>query len=97
MVCHYHTMKQKLNLLQSCDWSLHFFSDDDDNSDDEGESRMKKCQLVWEGMTKERHFGEIRFKQCPTETIAREFFKKHNVEHYWALCHSQAILENTDM
>ncbi|KAJ8036226.1 U4/U6 small nuclear ribonucleoprotein Prp3 [Holothuria leucospilota] len=70
--------------------------DDDEDSDEEGETKSKKCVLVWEGMTKERHFGEIRFKQCPTESIARELFKKHNVEHYWDLCHSQAILENAD-
>ena len=32
---------------------------------------------------------------CPTESFAREQFKKAGVEHYWDLAYSTAILEST--
>lgn len=64
--------------------------------DREGQDIDNKCVLVWEGETKERHFGDVKFKQCPTESFAREFFKNAGVEHYWDLAYSGAVLENTD-
>ena len=44
---------------------------------------------------KNRAFGEVKFKMCPTESFAREQFKKHNVEHYWDLAYSGSIIEMT--
>ncbi|KAG5864849.1 U4/U6 small nuclear ribonucleoprotein Prp3, partial [Gonioctena quinquepunctata] len=55
-----------------------------------------KCDLVWEGTTKQRNFGEVKFKVCPTERLAREHFKKHKVEHYWDLAYSGAVLEQAN-
>lgn len=52
--------------------------------------------LVLQGTAKERSFGEMKFKQCPTENMAREHFKKHSTEHYWDLALSQSVLEGTD-
>ncbi|KAJ8289984.1 hypothetical protein GJAV_G00007430 [Gymnothorax javanicus] len=69
--------------------------DDPDGSDGEG-AKMNKCCLVWEGTTKERNFGEMKFKQCPTQNMAREHFKKHGTEHYWDLALSQSVLESAD-
>ncbi|XP_042211720.1 U4/U6 small nuclear ribonucleoprotein Prp3-like isoform X2 [Homarus americanus] len=66
------------------------------------ESRSKdadiesKCQLVWEGTTSERSFGEMLFKACPTESFARDHFKKHGVEQYWDLAYGKKILEEAD-
>ncbi|XP_064082597.1 U4/U6 small nuclear ribonucleoprotein Prp3-like isoform X1 [Macrobrachium nipponense] len=66
------------------------------------ESRSKdadlesKCQLIWEGKTSERSFGEMQFKACPTENFARDHFKKHGVEHYWDVAYGKKILEETD-
>lgn len=66
------------------------------------ESRSKdadiepKCQLVWEGIVPERNFGEMQFKACPTESFARDHFKKHGVEHYWDLSYGKKILEEAD-
>ncbi|NXG15354.1 PRPF3 protein, partial [Grallaria varia] len=57
--------------------------EDDDESDEESVKKTNKCSLVWEGTAKERSFGEMKFKQCPTENMAREHFKKHSAEHYW--------------
>lgn len=37
----------------------------------------------------------MKFKACPTEKIAREHFKKLNVEQYWDLSYSGAVLEAT--
>ncbi|ALC44639.1 CG7757 [Drosophila busckii] len=51
------------------------------------------CVLVWEGTAQRRHFGEIKFKVFPMEKMAREFFQKHQVEHYWDLAYSGAVLE----
>ena len=62
--------------------------------DKEGQEIDNKCVLVWEGETKERHFGDVKFKQCPTESFAQEFFKNAGVEHYWALAYSGAVHEN---
>jgi U4/U6 small nuclear ribonucleoprotein PRP3 len=44
-------------------------------------------------MTKNRAFSDIIFKFCPTETFAREQFKKHTVEQYWDLAYSGAVME----
>uniref|UniRef100_A0AAR2L1Z3 U4/U6 small nuclear ribonucleoprotein Prp3 n=1 Tax=Pygocentrus nattereri TaxID=42514 RepID=A0AAR2L1Z3_PYGNA len=70
--------------------------EDPDGSDEEGSKKHNKCTLVWEGTAKERSFGDMKFKQCPTENMAREHFKKHGTEHYWDLALSQSILESTD-
>lgn len=55
-----------------------------------------KCHLVWEGTTKHRSFGEMKFKACPTEALAREHFKKHGVEHYWDLAYSVSVLDGAE-
>ncbi|NXS51472.1 PRPF3 protein, partial [Brachypteracias leptosomus] len=70
--------------------------EDDDESDEESVKKTNKCSLVWEGTAKERSFGEMKFKQCPTENMAREHFKKHGAEHYWDLALSESVLESTD-
>ncbi|KAJ7307195.1 hypothetical protein JRQ81_009184 [Phrynocephalus forsythii] len=70
--------------------------DDDDESDEESVKKSNKCSLVWEGTAKERSFGDMKFKQCPTENMAREHFKKHGAEHYWDLALSESVLESTD-
>lgn len=62
----------------------------------DGTDVPNKCVLVWEGTSKHRNFGEIKFKVCPIEKNAREHFKKHNVEQYWDLAYSGAVLDNTD-
>nr|XP_033772319.1 U4/U6 small nuclear ribonucleoprotein Prp3-like [Geotrypetes seraphini] len=69
---------------------------DDNGSDEESIVKGNKCVLVWEGTTKERSFGDMKFKQCPTENMAREHFKKHGVEHYWDLALSMSVLETTE-
>ncbi|XP_072020292.1 LOW QUALITY PROTEIN: U4/U6 small nuclear ribonucleoprotein Prp3-like [Amphiura filiformis] len=69
---------------------------DSDDSDNESERLFNKCSLVWEGTTKQRSFSELKFKFCPTEPMAREQFRKHGVEQYWALSHSQSILDATE-
>ncbi|XP_068109333.1 U4/U6 small nuclear ribonucleoprotein Prp3 [Hyperolius riggenbachi] len=71
-------------------------ADDDDESDEETVKKTNKCTLVWEGTAKERSFGDIKFKQCPTENMAREHFKKNATEHYWDLALSQSVLETAD-
>lgn len=52
--------------------------------------------MVLQGTAKERSFGEMKFKQCPTENMAREHFKKHGTEHYWDLALSKSVLDTTD-
>ena len=48
-----------------------------------------------QGMVRNRSFGEMKFKACPTEVFAREQFKKFGVEHYWDLAYSSSVLEAT--
>ncbi|NXB09264.1 PRPF3 protein, partial [Cnemophilus loriae] len=48
--------------------------EDDNESDEESIKKTDKCSLVWEGMAKDRSFGKMKFKQCPTENMAREHF-----------------------
>uniref|UniRef100_A0A8C6TNL5 U4/U6 small nuclear ribonucleoprotein Prp3 n=1 Tax=Neogobius melanostomus TaxID=47308 RepID=A0A8C6TNL5_9GOBI len=67
-----------------------------DDRDDDDTKRNNKCWLIWEGTAKDRSFGEIKFKQCPTESMAREHFKKHRTEHYWDLALSHSVLDGTD-
>ncbi|KAL2084714.1 hypothetical protein ACEWY4_020232 [Coilia grayii] len=70
--------------------------DEVDSFDEDGVRKKNKCSLVWEGTVKERSFGDVKFKQCPTENMAREHFKKHATEHYWDLALSQSVLESSD-
>ncbi|XP_066577127.1 U4/U6 small nuclear ribonucleoprotein Prp3 isoform X2 [Amia ocellicauda] len=70
--------------------------EDPEGSDEEGVKKKNKCALVWEGTAKERSFGEMKFKQCPTENMAREHFKKHGTEQYWDLALSESVLETAE-
>lgn len=79
-------------MLQRIKWSEDKTKDKSDVGED-GEHKVNKCDLVWEGMTLNRAFSDIIFKFCPTETFAREQFKKHSVEQYWDLAYSGAVME----
>ncbi|KAM6968186.1 U4/U6 small nuclear ribonucleoprotein Prp3 isoform 1-T1 [Aplochiton taeniatus] len=87
--------KFKRLMLHRIKWQEHNSKRDHQDEDDEAK-RNNKCWLVWEGTAKERSYGEMKFKQCPTENMAREHFKKHGTEHYWDLALSQSVLESTD-
>ncbi|XP_034657305.1 U4/U6 small nuclear ribonucleoprotein Prp3 isoform X1 [Drosophila subobscura] len=67
--------------------------DEDLAKGNDGQDVPNSCVLVWEGTSQRRHFGEIKFKIFPMEKMAREFFQKHQVEHYWDLAYSGAVLE----
>ncbi|XP_016114747.1 U4/U6 small nuclear ribonucleoprotein Prp3-like [Sinocyclocheilus grahami] len=89
--------KFKRLMLNRIKWDeLNSKRDEPQDSGDEGSRKNNKCTLVWEGTAKERSYGEVKFKQCPTESMAREHFKKHGTEHYWDLALSQSVLETTD-
>jgi len=62
----------------------------------EVEKEKNSCSLVWEGMVKNRAYGPMVFKTCPTATFAREYFKKANNEHLWDIAQTNAILEQSD-
>lgn len=79
--------KYKRLMLNRVKW------EEDIVKDPDGREVPNKCVLVWEGTSKQRNFGEMKFKVCPTEKLAREHFKKHKVEHYWDLAYSGAVLE----
>lgn len=87
--------KFKRLMLHRIKWEEHNSKRDDPDGDDDTK-RNNKCWLVWEGTAKERSFGDIKFKQCPTESMAREHFKKHGTEHYWDLALSMSVLDSTD-
>ncbi|XP_077432850.1 U4/U6 small nuclear ribonucleoprotein Prp3 [Vanacampus margaritifer] len=76
-------------------WQEHNSKRDDADGDDDTR-RNNKCWLIWEGTAKERSFGDMKFKQCPTENMAREHFKKHGTEHYWDLALSKSVLDSPD-
>uniref|UniRef100_A0A3B4TV07 U4/U6 small nuclear ribonucleoprotein Prp3 n=1 Tax=Seriola dumerili TaxID=41447 RepID=A0A3B4TV07_SERDU len=86
--------KFKRLMLHRIKWEEHNSKRDPDGDDDT--KRNNKCWLIWEGTAKERSFGDMKFKQCPTESMAREHFKKHGTEHYWDLALSQSVLDTTD-
>jgi len=79
--------KYKQLMLKRIKWTEETFKDK------EGAEVNNQCVLVWEGQVKERCFGEMKFKQCPSETYAREHFQKAGVEHYWDQSYSGAVLE----
>ncbi|XP_023316106.1 U4/U6 small nuclear ribonucleoprotein Prp3 [Trichogramma pretiosum] len=82
--------KYKRLMLHRIKW------EEDQVKDTDGNDVPNKCVLVWEGTCKQRHFGDIKFKVCPIEKMAREHFKKHQVEQYWDLAYSGAVLDNTE-
>ena len=49
--------------------------------------------FFFQGTTKTRAFGDLKFKACPTESFAREQFRKYGVEYYWDLAYSSNVLE----
>ncbi|CAB3381819.1 Hypothetical predicted protein [Cloeon dipterum] len=80
--------KYKRLMLNRIKW------EEDNIKDGDGNEVPNKCVLVWEGSEKSRSFsGDIKFKLCPTERVARELFKKHKVEQHWDLAYSGAVLE----
>ncbi|XP_030013006.1 U4/U6 small nuclear ribonucleoprotein Prp3 [Sphaeramia orbicularis] len=87
--------KFKRLMMHRIKWEEHNSKRDDPDGGDDTK-RNNKCWLIWEGTAKERSFGEMKFKQCPTESMAREHFKKHGTEHYWDLALSQSVLDGTD-
>ncbi|CAN9513628.1 unnamed protein product [Ophioblennius macclurei] len=87
--------KFKRLMMHRVKWEEHNSKRDDPDGDDDTK-RNNKCWLVWEGTAKERSYGEMKFKQCPTENMAREHFKKHGTEHYWDLALSQSVLDCAD-
>uniref|UniRef100_A0A667WD17 U4/U6 small nuclear ribonucleoprotein Prp3 n=1 Tax=Myripristis murdjan TaxID=586833 RepID=A0A667WD17_9TELE len=90
--------KFKKLMMHRIKWEEHNTKRDgkNDPDGDDDTKRNNKCWLIWEGTAKERSFGDMKFKQCPTENMAREHFKKHGTEHYWDLALSQSVLETTD-
>lgn len=82
--------KYRRLLLQRIKW------DEDMVKNADGIEIPNSCVLVWEGMSQRRHFGEVKFKVFPMEKMAREFFQKHQVEHYWDLAYSGAVLEASE-
>ncbi|CAG9789893.1 unnamed protein product [Diatraea saccharalis] len=82
--------KYKRLMLHRIKW------EEDTVKDAEGADIPNSCHLVWEGITKQRAFGDIKFKVLPTEKQARELFQKHGVEHYWDLAYSGAVLGATE-
>uniref|UniRef100_A0AAQ4RJM7 U4/U6 small nuclear ribonucleoprotein Prp3 n=1 Tax=Gasterosteus aculeatus aculeatus TaxID=481459 RepID=A0AAQ4RJM7_GASAC len=92
--------KFKKLMLHRIKWEEHNSKRDDPDADDDTK-RNNKCWLIWNygfvcGTAKERNFGEMKFKQCPTENMAREHFKKHGTEHYWDLALSKSVLDHPD-
>uniref|UniRef100_A0A8C7NLU8 U4/U6 small nuclear ribonucleoprotein Prp3 n=1 Tax=Oncorhynchus mykiss TaxID=8022 RepID=A0A8C7NLU8_ONCMY len=88
--------KFKRLMLSRIKWEEHNSKRDDPDADDETK-KNNRCSLVWEGTAKERNYGEMKFKQCPTENMAREHFKKHGTEHYWDLALSQSVGDSTPL
>ncbi|RVE41718.1 hypothetical protein evm_013630 [Chilo suppressalis] len=82
--------QRKLLMLHRIKWRKNTVKDA------EGQDVPNSCHLVWEGITKQRSFGDIKFKVMPTEKQARELFQKHGVEHYWDLAYSGAVLGATE-
>uniref|UniRef100_A0A1A8J7T3 U4/U6 small nuclear ribonucleoprotein Prp3 n=2 Tax=Nothobranchius TaxID=28779 RepID=A0A1A8J7T3_NOTKU len=87
--------KFKRLMMHRIKWEEHNSKRDDPDGDDDTR-RNNKCWLIWEGTAKEHSFGEMKFKQCPTESLAREHFRKHGTEHYWDLALSHSVLDGTD-
>ncbi|VDL90833.1 unnamed protein product [Schistocephalus solidus] len=65
-----------------------------DPSKVEASATSGPCTLVWEGTVKQRAFEGMQVKVCPTELFAREMFRKRDVEHYWDMAYSGAVLES---
>lgn len=74
-------------------WSEDYALNENNEIDKKTEN---KCFIVWEGLVKNRAFGEIKFKISPNESFAREVFKNHGVEHYWDLAYSMSILDSAE-
>lgn len=95
--------KFKRLMLNRINWSEYDDCHDDkindqqdamDTSDGQDKKIVNKCLLVWEGQVKERAFKDIKIKQVPNETAARDLFKTQKCEHYWDLAFKVSILDS---
>uniref|UniRef100_A0AC34F7S9 U4/U6 small nuclear ribonucleoprotein Prp3 n=1 Tax=Panagrolaimus sp. ES5 TaxID=591445 RepID=A0AC34F7S9_9BILA len=68
---------------------------DDDDEDDDDENAAKnfnECQLVWEGIVRNRAFNDFRVHLLQSPKQVREFLEKHGVSHYWDHAYSTSVL-----
>ncbi|VDM97654.1 unnamed protein product [Thelazia callipaeda] len=61
-----------------------------ENKDTPGE--RNDCTLIWEGIDKQRNFGEVKCMLATLEKQAREILEKHGVAHFWDLAYSTSLL-----
>ncbi|XP_036261929.1 U4/U6 small nuclear ribonucleoprotein Prp3-like [Molothrus ater] len=87
--------KFKRLMLHRIKWDERTSNTKGEDNDGSGQSVKKtnKCSLVWEGTAKDRSFGQVKLKQCPTEKVAREHLGQRRAEQYGDLALGEAALE----
>jgi len=66
----------------------------EDDDEDDIPSDTKWCEVLWEGTTHKKNFGDMTFKQVENDVQAAEVFTKHKVKQYWDLAHAHAVLND---
>ncbi|CAM9721107.1 unnamed protein product [Phaeothamnion confervicola] len=50
------------------------------------DANVPLCELVWQGVVKQRGFNAFRFQECTSAETARKVMAQRGVPHYWDLC-----------
>lgn len=70
-------------MLKRINWSAAVVKEDEDDENDN--THVNKCVLVWQGSVARPSFNRFLVHQCRTEAAARKVFADAGVAHYWDL------------
>ncbi|CAN6485885.1 unnamed protein product [Victoria cruziana] len=70
-------------MLKRINWAA-AVANEDENEENEN-SPINKCVLVWQGSVAKSSFNKFIVHQCRTEAAARKVFSDAGVAHYWDL------------
>lgn len=71
--------------------------DEDENEDDESVPKVfNECQLIWEGIVRNRAFNDFRVHLLQSPKQVRELLERHGVSHYWDQTYSISVLQEPE-
>ncbi|XP_010253390.1 PREDICTED: U4/U6 small nuclear ribonucleoprotein Prp3 isoform X2 [Nelumbo nucifera] len=71
-------------MLRRINWAASVVNEDDDGDEDE-DTPINRCVLVWQGSVAKPSFNRFTVHQCRTEAAAKKVFSDAGVAHYWDL------------
>lgn len=81
------------NLMMSrIKWGDEIIGQRKPNENKSAPGERNECTLVWEGITKQRVFNEVKCVTATLEKQAREVLETHDLAHFWDLAYSTSLI-----